>query len=634
MALNSNIGRQQFVAYSGQLVFDFNFAIFNETDLKVYRTANGVIPNDETDILAGSEYEITIDSNVGGFITLLSEDGANNGDIYTLVRELPVTRNYDYQSNGDLYANTLDGDQDYQTYLIQDQSLINLLQPRFQDTLPEGVSPNIPNPIPNGYFRWNESGTEMTLDTSAPELIALAEQYKNDAEVAATTATEQAEIATNAANEATTAAQIVTDNIDTINIVNDNIANINTVAGISEEVSIVSNNTSAIELISSDLSGACISEIQDNGNVFDSVTVGDCTGSILQTVAENIDAIIDASTLTAMTVATGLEGTDASWNPSTSVLTIPRGNTGATGATGATGPQGIQGLKGDKGDTGSQGIQGIQGEQGEQGIQGIQGEQGIQGIQGIQGVKGDKGDTGDTGPQGIQGIKGDTGAQGIQGIKGDTGATGPQGIQGIQGLTGATGVGVITGGTENQVLAKNSSTDYDMKWLSCVLDSSVNSLTNKTIEDVSNWIGANHLHYKVKATESLIAGNIVMAVGYNSGEDAYEVAKWTTASGKPAIGIVEYAITIGSFGRVVQAGIVKDIDTSTLTLNAIHYPADNGLLTVTKPTTGTYQACVYVMRVHSSQGALLASFNEPVSTINKIANDLGTTDFTLDLGSL
>ena len=607
MALNSNIGRQQFVAYSGQLVFDFNFAIFNETDLKVYRTASGAIPNDETDILAGSEYEITIDSNIGGFITLLSEDGAINGDIYTLIRELPVTRNYDYQSNGDLYANTLDGDQDYQTYLIQDQSLINLLQPRFQDTLPEGVSPNIPNPIPNGYFRWNESGTEMTLDTSAPELIALAEQYKNDAEAAATTATEQAGIATNAAEEATTAAQIVTDNIDSINIVSDNIDNINIVAGISDDVTLVSENISAIDLISTDLSGSCIVEIQDNGSITESVTAGECTGSILQTVAENIDAIIDASTLTSMTVETGLEGTDASWNPDTSVLTIPRGDTGATGATGATGPQGIQGIKGDKGDTGSQGIQGIQGEQGEQGIQGIQGEQGIQGIQGIQGVKGDKGDTGDTGPQGIQGI---------------------------QGLTGATGAGVITGGTENQVLAKNSSTDYDTKWISCVLESSINTLTNKTIEDVSNWIGANHLHYKVKATEALTAGNIVMAVGYNSGEDAYEVAKWTTASGKPAIGIVEYAIANGSFGRVVQAGIVKDIDTSTLTLNAIHYPANNGLLTVTKPTTGTYQACVYVMRVHSSQGALLASFNEPVSTINKIANDLGTTDFTLDLGSL
>ena len=49
----------------------------------------------------------------------------------------------------------------------------------------------------------------------------------------------------------------------------------------------------------------------------------------------------------------------------------------------------------------------------------------------------------------------DTGvhAQGVQGVKGD------------KGDTGAAGQGVITGGTENQVPAKNSATDYDMKWL-------------------------------------------------------------------------------------------------------------------------------------------------------------------------
>lgn len=38
-------------------------------------------------------------------------------------------------------------------------------------------------------------------------------------------------------------------------------------------------------------------------------------------------------------------------------------------------------------------------------------------------------------------------------------------IKGATGATGATGAGVITGGTANQVLAKNSATNYDMKWL-------------------------------------------------------------------------------------------------------------------------------------------------------------------------
>jgi hypothetical protein len=40
-----------------------------------------------------------------------------------------------------------------------------------------------------------------------------------------------------------------------------------------------------------------------------------------------------------------------------------------------------------------------------------------------------------------------------------------QGIQGIPGAQGAPGVGVPIGGTTNEVLAKNSFTDYDTKWL-------------------------------------------------------------------------------------------------------------------------------------------------------------------------
>jgi len=102
------------------------------------------------------------------------------------------------------------------------------------------------------------------------------------------------------------------------------------------------------------------------------------------------------------------------------------------GIQGDTGPQGPQGIKGDTGDTGPQGPQGIQGPAGADGADGAEGPQGIQGIQGPQGVKGD---TGDTGPQG------------------------PAGADGTD------GVGVPVGGTTDQVLAKNSGTDYDFKWV-------------------------------------------------------------------------------------------------------------------------------------------------------------------------
>ena len=164
----------------------------------------------------------------------------------------------------------------------------------------------------------------------------------------------------------------------------------------------------------------------------------------------------------------------------------PQGLQGVPGPKGDTGNQGPQGIQGDtgspgpKGDTGTQGIQGQIGVQGPKGDPGPQGFKGDTGEPGIPGPKGDKGDTGNPGPAGIQGLtgpkgdtgvpgakgdtglqgpKGDTGAQGIQGIKGDTGA------QGIQGVQGPAGPGVASGGTTDQILAKNSGTDYDTKWI-------------------------------------------------------------------------------------------------------------------------------------------------------------------------
>ena len=78
---------------------------------------------------------------------------------------------------------------------------------------------------------------------------------------------------------------------------------------------------------------------------------------------------------------------------------------------------------------------------------------------GDQGLKGDKGDPGQAGP---------AGPAGAMGAQGQTGATGPSGIQGIQGVkgdTGSAGQGVPTGGTQGQVLAKTTASDYATAWV-------------------------------------------------------------------------------------------------------------------------------------------------------------------------
>lgn len=77
---------------------------------------------------------------------------------------------------------------------------------------------------------------------------------------------------------------------------------------------------------------------------------------------------------------------------------------------------------------------------------------GPQGTQGQQGIQGNPGNTG------IQGPPGDDGLQGDQGIQG------PPGNPGTDGADGAPGVGVPVGGTTDQLLSKNSATNFDTGW--------------------------------------------------------------------------------------------------------------------------------------------------------------------------
>jgi len=116
VSFNSSNPRSECVATAGQTVFSFLFKIYATTDIKVYITAVGestpVLQTETTD------YTVVIDGDAGGTVTLVS--GAAEDETITLIRRLPVTRSVEYQTSGDLLAATLNGDQEYQTYLIAD----------------------------------------------------------------------------------------------------------------------------------------------------------------------------------------------------------------------------------------------------------------------------------------------------------------------------------------------------------------------------------------------------------------------------------------------------------------------------------------------------------------------------------
>jgi len=167
MAFNINPGKQQFTATAAQTVFTFNFAIFVDTDIKAYKTLAGAVANDTTDLLTlTTHYTVSINGTLGGTVTLVS--GASVNDTITLVRSLPITRTTDYVTNGDLFADTLDLDQDYQTYLVLDQNV----QLQRAIVVPESlgnVDLDIPAPVANSYLRWNATADALENDTSIPD---------------------------------------------------------------------------------------------------------------------------------------------------------------------------------------------------------------------------------------------------------------------------------------------------------------------------------------------------------------------------------------------------------------------------------------------------------------------------------
>ncbi len=183
---------------------------------------------------------------------------------------------------------------------------------------------------------------------------------------------------------------------------------------------------------------------------------------------------------------------------------------------------------------------------------------------------------------------------------------------------GTTGAGTLT----RDAVLQSSNGDALVDWgagtkdvfCSYVADRAVTTsdaatLTNKTIDSITNSVGSDHLHVKVKATEALAKGDILKATGWNSGENAVEVAKVASAS-DVAFAIAYQALNNGDLGAAINTGIITGLNTNAYTVGTILYPNTSGGLTSSKPTSGTYQAVAIVLRQGSANGVLYTEFTE------------------------
>lgn len=143
-----------------------------------------------------------------------------------------------------------------------------------------------------------------------------------------------------------------------------------------------------------------------------------------------------------------------------------------------------------------------------------------------------------------------------------------------------------------------------------VTASSVTTFTNKTLDNYSNKIHADAIHFRVKANQDILKGQPVKYAGYNSGQDAIEVTLANQAN-DVAIGIAKANISHGSFGMILFSGLLEGINTSAYSNGTILYVDGTGTLTSTRPATGYIQPIAYVLRSHATNGAVLVTVAHP-----------------------
>jgi len=137
-----------------------------------------------------------------------------------------------------------------------------------------------------------------------------------------------------------------------------------------------------------------------------------------------------------------------------------------------------------------------------------------------------------------------------------------------------------------------------------ITETSVNTLTNKTLDDYTNFIHADWIHLRVKATEPLVKWDVIKFVWFNNGEQAIEVAKRDSTS-VPAIWVIHTdTMDIWDFGMAVSNGLFKWIDTSAFSVWTVLYPNTSGWFTATNPWWYAQQLA-YVVRSHAVNGEIM-----------------------------
>ncbi len=144
-------------------------------------------------------------------------------------------------------------------------------------------------------------------------------------------------------------------------------------------------------------------------------------------------------------------------------------------------------------------------------------------------------------------------------------------------------------------------------------ESSVDSLTNKTINSFTNDNHADDIHKEIRneSGSGMVTGDAVFASGYSIGQDKtlVDFADSTDSTAMPAIGIINETLANNATGEMVELGQVHEFDTSAWSVGDTLYISETGTstntLTNTKPTgSALIEPIAEVLRSHATLGII------------------------------
>lgn len=197
--VNDVAPRVQYAANGTNTTFTFPFPVIDAADLKVWFDDGNA---------AGSYTVSGLSQTAGGEVHFAA--APPNGTRVTILRDMPVRRTTDFQEAGEFRAAAINDELDRLAMMVQQvEHKVDRAAALAPTAQPASV--RLPDPVGDGFVRWNTAATALVNDLTLPAAVATSAANAAAAQSSATSASISATgAATNASAAATSATSAAT----------------------------------------------------------------------------------------------------------------------------------------------------------------------------------------------------------------------------------------------------------------------------------------------------------------------------------------------------------------------------------------------------------------------------------------